>query len=156
MAGNYKAELDALQAWIWKTAGVKAVTLQDAPPKLARPVILWEPPSRKRDRNLTRYSYVNAVTQYGKLYVSSLKQLDTIEEALLGDLEEKVGVLSITDAAGNLLGRLKQVEIAFQNSETLDVPFTIKYEVTYGRTRPVAPPPATFVGNKITTTKLGG
>lgn len=154
MAGNYKAELDALQSWIWQTANVKAVLLQEAPPKVSRPVILWEPPGRKRDRNITRYTYVNRVTQYGKLYVSSMDQLDKIEEDLLADLEEKVGILPINDTNGNRVAWLKDVTIEFRNSETLDVPFTVTYESTYARTKPQVPPPATYVGTKITHQKL--
>jgi len=147
----YEKELEALQRWVKAAAGLNSVRLSDAQPKVARPVILWETPSRSKDRNLSRYQYVNKVTQYGRLYVNSLDQLLTMQEDLLGDLEEKVGVLPVYATDGTVAASLKAVEIAFPSNQvaSLDVPFNISYEVTYGRTRPIEPPPATTVVTKI-------
>lgn len=144
----YLEELDALQRWIKGVANLNSFRLSEAPPKVARPIILWEPPFRSRDRNLTRYQYVTRVQQYGKLYVQSLEQFGQLSDLLLFDIEEKVGVLPIY-SAGAVAGRLKQVGIEFRQSEGLDVPFIITYEATYGRTKPEMPPPATYVGNRF-------
>jgi hypothetical protein len=146
----YLEELDALQRWIYGTAGLTSMRLAEAPPKVARPVILWEPPFRGRDRNLGRYTYINRVQQYGKLYVTSLDQLTDYQEKLLGDLEEKVGVLPVFDSTGVKVADLKNVELEFNRSESLDVPFIIRYEIAYARTRPAAAPNATTVYNKKT------
>lgn len=146
----YLEELDALQRWIYGTAGLTSLRLSEAPPKVARPVILWEAPGRGRDRNLGRWTYVNRVQQYGKLYVTSLDQLASYQEALLGDLEEKVGVLSVYNSQGAVIAKLKNVSIEFNTTQALDVPFIIRYEATYGRTRPAAAPAATRVVNKRT------
>jgi len=151
----YEKELEALQRWVKSVAGLNSVRLSDAQPKVARPVILWETPSRSKNRNLRRYQYVNRVTQYGRRYVNSLDQLLTYQEALLGDLEEKVGVLPVYAADGTVAANLKAVELDFTDNQgqaisSLDVPFSIKYEVTYGRVRPAEPPPATTVTTKIT------
>ncbi len=151
----YEKELEALQRWVKSVAGLNSVRLSDAQPKVARPVILWETPSRSKDRNLSRYQYVNKVTQYGRLYVNSLDQLLVFQENLLGDLEERVGVLPIY-ADGTVIANLKAVELVFtdnqgQSISSLDVPFGIKYEVTYGRTRPIVPPPATTVTTRVDT-----
>ena len=152
----YDQELVALQRWVKATAGLNSVRLRDAAPKVARPIILWETPGRKKDRNLSRYLYVNRVTQYGRLYVSSLDQLIEKQEALLNDLEEKVGVLPVYGDSGTVVASLKAVDLVFPESQgvnisSLDVPFSIKYEVTYARTKPVEPPPATYVGTRVTT-----
>lgn len=149
---KYTAELDALQRWLKLVAGLNSLQRKASPPTLPRPVVLWEAPLRGRDRNLGRYQYVNSVTQLGKLYVSSLDELVTLEEALLSDLEERTGLLPVyatSEKTAKQVALLKQVEITFQSAETLDVPFTVKYEVTYARTRPAPAPAATFVGNKI-------
>lgn len=150
----YLEELDALQRWIYGTAGLTSYRLTEAPPKLSRPVVLLEPPHRGKDRNLGRYSYVNRVQQYGKLHVTSLYKLTEYQEALLTDIEEKVGILPVYNSNGEQIARLKNVEIEFKNTTDLDVPFTITYEATYGRTRPVQPPAASYVGNKVTTQDL--
>lgn len=146
----YKEEIDAIQRWIWATASLKSYRLSEAPPNVSRPAILWEPPARSRERNLGRYSFVNRVQQYGKLYVSSFDQLADLQDALTADLENKVGVLPVFDQAGQQIGRLKQARLVFQHTETLDVPLYLEYEATYARTRPAVPPAATHVGTKIT------
>ena len=145
---DYLKELTAIQTWVKAVTGLNSYRLREAKPKVARPVILWENPSRSRDRNISRYQYVNRVRQYGRLFVSSLDEALTIQEQLLKDLEEKVGVLAIEEN-GVKLGVLKAVEIEFTDSDSLDIPFNIVYEVTYGRTRPADPPNATTVTTKI-------
>lgn len=147
---NFEAELDAIGRWIKGAANLNSIRLQLAPPAVARPVILWEPAARSTSRNLSRYLYVTKVQQYGKLYVVSLDQLNEYENLLLADLEERVGLVPVF-AGAQTIGHLEAVEIEFSNSETLDVPFTVRYEVTYSRVTPEAAPPATYVGNKITT-----
>lgn len=149
----YLAELEALQRWAYETAGLTSYRLSEAPPKVARPVILFEPPQRSRDRNLGRYTYVNRVQQYGKLFVQSLDQLADLQDKLQHDLEEKVGLLYVYDSNGAPVTRLKNVEVVFNRSESLDVPFIITYEATYGRTKPTPAPAATKVANKITGTE---
>jgi len=150
----YDQELSALQRWVKATAGLNSVRLRDAAPKVARPIILWETPGRKKDRNLSRYLYVTKVTQYGRLYVNSVDQLIDLQESLLGDLEEKVGVLPVYGNEGAVIAYLKAVELIFPESQginitSLDVAFHITYEATYSRTKPVDPPPATFVGTRV-------
>jgi len=145
---DYIKELEAIQTWIKTITGLNSYRLKEAKPKLARPVILWETPSRNRDRNISQYQYVNKVRQYGRLFVSSLEEAIDVQEKLIKDLEEKLGVLPVMDGDTQLTV-LKAVELEFQDSNNLDIPFNITYEVTYGRTRPVEPPPATYVGTKI-------
>lgn len=151
---EFERELDALQRWIYAAAGLKSMRLTASPPQVARPVILWQAPHRRKARDNSRWQYVNAVTQYGKLYVSNLDQLNDLQAKLLKDLEEKVGVLEVFDQDGLKIALLKEVSIEFTNSTTLDVPIAIRYEATYGRTRPTLPPPAKTVYTKIDT--LGG
>jgi hypothetical protein len=84
-------------------------------------------------------------------------QLLELQESLLADLEEKVGVLPVYDNDGVVIANLKAVELVFPESQgvnisSLDVPFSVKYEVTYTRIKPVDPPPVTYVGTGITTT----
>jgi hypothetical protein len=145
---DYLKELEAIQTWIKQTTGLNSYRLREAKPKLARPVILWETPSRSRDRNLSRYQYVTTVRQYGRLFVTSLDSALTVQEQLIKDLEEKVGVLPVMDGQTQL-GLLKAVTIEFEDGENLDIPFSIRYEATYGRTRPAEAPNATYVGNRI-------
>lgn len=151
MAGSYVLELESLQRWVKAVAGFNSMRLTMAPPKVARPIIIWEAPQRLRDRSISRYKYVNRVLQYGKLYVSNLDELNEVQDKLLTDLEDKTGVLPYYDSNGNRVGWLKAVEIEFTNSEGLDVPFIIRYEATYSRTKPADPPAATYVGTKVTT-----
>lgn len=146
---DYLKELEAIQIWIKAVANLNSYRLSEAKPKVARPVILWETPSRSKDRNTSRYQYVNKVRQFGKLFVNNLNEANSLQELLLKDLEEKVGVLPIYDN-GQPIANLKAVEIEFKEGDSLDIPFNIVYEVTYSRTKPEAPPPATLVGTKIT------
>lgn len=144
----YKKELDAIQRWIYAVAGLTSMRLTQAPPKVARPIILWQASERSKDRNISRYQYVNRVVQYGKLYVNSLDELNDLEYQLLNDIEEKLGVLSVFDDQNTEIAKLKAVEVTFDQSNTLDVPIRIEYEATYGRTRPAQAPSATAVFNK--------
>lgn len=149
---NYLKELEAIQTWIKATAGLNSVRLKEASPKVARPVILWETPSRGKARNLSQYVYVQKVRQFGRLFVSSLEELLKVQEQLSGDLEEKNNVIPVKSGV-DIIGYLKAVAIEFNDSERLDVPFNISYEVTYGKAKPAEAPPATKVGIKM---KYGG
>lgn len=141
---DYSKELETLQTWVKSVTGLKSYRLREAKPKLARPVILWENPQRQPPRNIGQYQYVISVRQYGRLFVASLDESLDAQEKLTKDLAEKYGIFTITED-GFKVGLLKEAEIEFTNSESLDVPFSVKYEVTYGRTRPAVPPPATTV-----------
>lgn len=149
MADKYIAELSALQRWVKTTTGLDSLRQKEAPPRLARPVILWESPHRGRDRNLNRWAYVNKVTQFGKLFVINVDQLAIIQDKLFSDLEERTGLLPVYGAAGIVVTLLKNCDLTFSNSDTLNIPFSITYEITYTRVKPPAVPNATFVGNKI-------
>lgn len=146
---DYLKELAAIQTWIKAAAGLNSYRLKEAKPKVARPVILWEIPSRSKDRNLSQYLYVNKVRQYGKLFVSSLEEADRIQEDLTKDLEDRYNIIPIMDGV-NTIARLKAVQLEFNEANGLDIPFSVVYEVTYSRTRPQDPPPATKVGTKVT------
>lgn len=138
---EYLKELEALQVWIKAAAGLNSFRLKDAKPNLARPVILFETPSRGKVRNLGRYKYVVPVTQYGKLFINSVDEADQCQEALIQDLEERVNVLPIYgDDQQPIPGiYLKAAVINFGQGDGLDIPFTISYEATYTRTKPVDP-----------------
>lgn len=144
----FEQEIDALQRWVKTAAGLNSMRLIAAPPKVARPVILWENPHRGKDRNVSRWQYVNKVQQFGKLFVNSFDEAARIQQQLSLDLEEKVGVLPIYEA-GNQVALLKAVEITFKNSQDLDIPIIVTYEATYSRQRPDVAPPASFVGTKL-------
>lgn len=145
---DYLKELDAVQTWIKSVAGLNSYRLSEASPKLARPVVLWEAPSRSKDRNISRYQYVNKVKQYGRLFVKHLDHALKVQEQLTKDIEEKVGVIPIMED-GKQIGLLKAVTIDFTESNSLDINFSVSYEVTYGRTKPVEPPAATYVGQRF-------
>jgi len=147
----YKQELEALQRWVWATANLRSMRLQEAPPKIARPMILWESPDRGKDRDISRWRYVVKVTQYGRLFAKDLDQLLDLQDVLQGALEEQVeaGGLPIYEkpGPGAVIGKLQKLDIKFSNTEGLDVPIQISYEVTYDRKRTVYPAP-TFVGTR--------
>lgn len=151
---NYLSELDALQRWLYGTAGIKSLRLTQSPPKLARPVVLFETPYVKRDRNLDRYLYVKRTQQYCKLFVNSLVELVDYQEKLTDDLENRVGILPMYDG-DKVIGHLKDVTITFNQSDSLDVPFTLEYETTYSRKKPEAAPRAVTVGNRIVIREWG-
>lgn len=145
---EYLEELVAIQTWVKAATNINSYRLKEAKPKVARPVILWEVPSRRKDRNLSRYAYVQKVRQYGRLFVESLDDVLDAQEKLSADLEEAGNILPIYKA-GVLVGYLKAVAIEFTDGESLDVKFNVSYEVTHGNTRPQEVPPATSVVNKV-------
>lgn len=142
---SYKAEIDALQRWLKSSAGLNSVRLKEAQTVVARPVILWETPNVVPGRRIDSYSYLKSVSQYGKLYVKSLDQLLEIQEAITVYLDESQNILPVYGSDGAQVGHLKNVTIELKESETLDVPITVKYEAAYGRTRPADPGPAASV-----------
>lgn len=144
----YEQEIDALQRWIKKAAGLNSIRLNSVPPKVPRPVILWENPNRGKDRNVSRWQYVTKVQQFGKLFVNSFDEAARLQQQLTIDLEERVGVLPIYEN-GNQVALLKAVEITFKNSQDLDIPIIVTYEATYTRKRPEAAPAASFVGHRL-------
>lgn len=147
---GYIHEVDALGRWIKLTAGLNSFRLTEAPPKVARPVVLWEAPNRRKDRHVTRYVQVRRTAQYATLYAKNLDQLADIMDKLEADLLNREGVLNVySDGTGTAtqVGILKAVEIEFNNSTNLDIPFTIRYEAAYDVT-PEAAPPATKVYTK--------
>lgn len=149
---GYLQEIDALQRFIYKAATLKSIRLTAAPPTVARPIILWENPSRGRNKNLTRYTYVVRVQQFGKLFVSSYDEAAIFQDYLLSYLEEAYGVLPVYESESSVveIAKLKNVTIEFSNSENLDIPFTLTYEATYTRRRPEVAPPAVYVGTRLT------
>jgi hypothetical protein len=150
---NFLREIDALGRYVYRAATLKSMRLTEAPPTVARPVILWENPQRGRSRNLDQYTYVVRVQQFGKLFVNSFDQAAIYQDSLISYLEEKYGVLEVyeNDQSTQVVALLKAVTIEFNPSETLDIPINVTYEATYSRKRPVDPGPASFVGNKIET-----
>lgn len=150
---DYLRENTALQIWIKAAAGLNSYRLKDAKPQLPRPVILFETPSRGKTTNLGRYKYTVPVKQYGKLFINSVEEAHEVQENLIKDLEEKVGVLPIYgDDQKPLTGiYLKAVVIDFDEGEQLDIPFTISYEATYSRTKPAEAPNATTVSSRLAT-----
>lgn len=129
---DYDKELKAVQTWLKSTAGLdsfkRGVSL-----KLSRPVVLFDSPGRSRARHLTRYAYVQTVSVFGTLYVNSLDECLVYQNALLQDLEDKCGVLDIVDDNGTAEGHLKNADLKFKESDSLDVPFTLTYDVAYKR-----------------------
>jgi hypothetical protein len=157
---GYMQELDALQRWIWTTAQLPSFRLTAAPPKLARPVVVWEAPSRSQDRNLGRWQYVTKVTQYATLYAADLAQLIGCQDLLGLDLADEtlerkkyINQLPVFDQEGPtgvVIGQLREVRLHFGNAQGLDVPLRIEYEASYSRKRVIAPAP-TSVATKIVT-----
>ena len=145
---DYLKELETIQTWIMKTAGVPSYRLSIAKPKLARPVILWETPSRVKASNLDMYVYTQKVRQYGKLFMNNLDETLDVQEKLAKSVEELNNTLHIIDGV-NVIGALKNVRIEFNDSESLDVPFSVVYEVTYSKLRPQEAPSAATVGTRI-------
>lgn len=146
---NYEKELDTIQTWLKSTAGLNSWRRNVAPPKLPRPVVVWDAPHRGRAKSLSRYKYVQTVSYYGKLYVNSLDETLRLQDTLVTDLEDRTGLLEVLDENKKHLAWLKEVEITFQDTEGLDVPFTLKYEVTYGRKKPIDPPSPIKVTTKV-------
>lgn len=147
---DYTKELETIQTWIKATAGINSYRLAEAKPKVPRPVILFETPARGASKPVATYTYVVPVKQYGKLFISNLEEANRIQSALIKDLHEKRGVLPIMDGTTKI-GYLKAIVFDFREGQGLDIPFTLQYEVAYGITRPVMPPPATTVNTKVVT-----
>lgn len=137
-------ELEAITRWV-KSMGLNSMLLSTAPPKVARPVILWETPQRNRLRNNSRYSFVNQVRQYGRFFAADLRQLLAYQSRLQLDLEDRENILDVYDGTGTVIGKLRNVSVRFENGEGLDSPFSVEYEASYQRIRPAEPGPATTV-----------
>lgn len=152
---NYQLELNTIQTWIKNASGINSIRLNNGKTKAPRPIILFEAPGRNKDRELTRYKYINRVTQYCRLFVNNLEEALAIQEALLSDIEDRDSFLLIEDN-GVEVGKLKEIAVEFTDSDGLDISFIIRYEVTYGRVSPEAPPAPTFVGNRLTIQKDHG
>ncbi len=149
---GYKEELDALGRWVYQTAGLRSHRLSEAPPKVARPVILWEGPTRRKSRELGNYSFLRQVTQYGTLYVTNLDQLADLLDKLEKDIAERNDLLPMYEndqATAQRIGWLKNVELETNNAENLDMPITVRYTVQQNRLQPVEAPPAVKVETKL-------
>lgn len=129
---DYDKELTAIQTWLKSTAGLESFK-RGINLKLSRPVVLFDSPGRSRSKHLTRYSYVQTVSMFGTLYVDSLDECFIYQNALMQDLEDKCGVLDVFDGNGNLEGRLKNANLKFKEGDSLDVAFTLTYDVAYKR-----------------------
>ncbi|NIK67933.1 hypothetical protein [Paenibacillus sp. BK720] len=147
-------EIDALQRWIYATAKLPSYRLGAAPPKLPRPVIIWEAPSRPASKNISRWKYRKNVTQFGKFYAADLGQLLNYQDTLEKDLEEKMGRLPVYEQEGpgaKIVGQLQNVQIIIDNTDqTLDVQIRVTYEATYSRNRDTAPPPTEVFTTVVT------
>lgn len=147
---DYVLELKAVQTWLKSASGLNSWRRTNAPPTLPRPVILWESPFRGRARHLHRYAYVQNVRYYGKLFVNSVDEVLLLQQKLSEDIENRCGLLDVLDDNGVKVGLLKSVEVEFNETEGLDVPFRLSYEVAYTRTKPVDPPAPIHVYTKVT------
>lgn len=147
---NFERELEAIQIFVKQATDVNSFKLAVAPPKLSRPVILWEAPSRGLARRIDQYTEVRTVRQFGKLYVSSLNEANKYQDQFYAALQLAGNVIEIKEG-GQRIGILKAVQLEFRESETLDIPFSLRYEVAYEQGRPALAPKATTVVNKITT-----
>lgn len=156
---GYSQEIDALGRWVYQTAGLQSHRLSSAPPKVARPVILWEGPNRRKGQNLGRYKYIKRVSQYGTLYVDNLDQLADILDKLEQDLaarDEWLPIYETDQANAAQIGKLRNVDIEVNSSETVNINFSIRYEVIYSRPEPAEAPHATTVTNKFKGALLNG
>lgn len=153
---GYKQELDALGRWVYQTVGLRSYRLDNSPPKVSRPVILWETPNSVRGQALGNYAYTKRRTQFAKLYVNNLDQLAEIMDQLEQSLADRDDYLTVfeSDQPNALpIGRMHRVQFETGTSETLDVPITVRYEVIQNRTRVADPPPAISV---VTSTDYEG
>ena len=154
---NFANELEALQRWCTTAASLASFHAGQAPTELVRPVVEFKPPYRERDRNRDRYVYVNKVIQYGVLYVATLAQGMSLQDKLFSSLEEAMGRIPVyglvDDGRGGqqegIIAWLFDARLEFQTAAGLDIPFTLTYYVSYTRTRPINPPPASFVGTRV-------
>lgn len=129
---EYDKEIKAVQSWLKNTAGLNSFK-RGVNLKLSRPVVLFDSPGRSRARHLTRYAYVQTVSLFGTLYVDSLDECIAYQNTLLQDLEDRTGVLDVVDDTGKLEGRLKNAELKFKEGDSLDIGFTLTYDVAYKR-----------------------
>lgn len=149
---GYKQEIDALGRWVFGVAGLRSHRLSAAPPQVARPVILWEAPSRAKGQNFGRYNFTKNTSQFGKLYVNNLDDLADLVDQLekhLGDHDERLPIYESEAEDAPQVGWLRRVEIDLSTSQSVDVPITIKYEVTYSRPLPAEVPAATSITSKF-------
>ena len=146
---DYELELTTVQKWIKTTAGLNSWRRAAVPPTLPRPVIVWESPHRSRKKNLHRYAYTQSVKYYGKLFVNSVDECLRLQNRLAEALENVYGRLAVHDDKGTVIGYMKEAEIAFTQTEGLDVPFSFSYEVTYSRNRAEPIPPPNYVYTKV-------
>lgn len=147
---DYELELKAVQTWLKASSGLNSWKRTVAPPHLPRPVVLWESPYRGRARNLSRYAYTQTIKYYGKLFINGVDEALDIQNRLVVDLEDRCGTIPILDATGAQAGYIKAAQLVFNETEGLDVPFTLSYEVSYSRKRPEAIPPPKYVYTKVT------
>lgn len=147
MADFFYNELESITRWVKSATGLTSLLLSTAPPKIARPVILWEAPLREPLRNNSRYAFVNRVRQFGKLFAANHKQLLTYQGQLQLALEDNENIIAYYED-GEAVGFLKNARITFETTDTLDVPFSIEYEAGYSRKRPEDPPPPRTVTTK--------
>lgn len=146
----YEYELKAVQRFIKQTAGLNSWRRSDTPPKLTRPVILWESPYSGRTSHLSRWAYRQSKKYYGKLFVNNVTECVSLQEKLTFGLENLCGVLPVLDDKGTRLGWIKEAVFEFNDaSDSLDIPFTLSYVVAYTRTQPEPPPAARTVGTKV-------
>lgn len=129
---EYQKELNTVQTWLKSTAGLNSFK-RGTELNLSRPVVLFDVPGRSRARHLTRFSYVQTVTYPCTLYVDTMDEAVRYQEALATDLEDKCNVLEIVDESGERVGWLKNVTLKFTEGDSLNVPFTLTYEVAYKR-----------------------
>ena len=155
---DFENEMTTVQTFIKKTAGLNSWRRNAAPSKLARPVVIWDSPYSGRARHLSRYGYRQMKRYYGTLYVRSVDECIALQEKLIQGLEDVCGVLPVNDATGERVGWIKEAVFEFNDaSDSLDVPFTLVYEVAYARKRPEAPPAPSVVGTKVIyNTEQGG
>lgn len=148
---DYETELTAVQTFIKKAAGLNSWRRTAVPPKLARPVVLWESPYRGRARHLSRWTYQQTIKYYGKLFVNDVAESNRLQELLIQRLEDTCGVLPLTDDKGNRIGWIKNAVFEFNDaSDSLDISFTLSYEVAYERARPTEPPAPRYVSTRVT------
>lgn len=146
---DYEKELTAIQTFIKQAAGLNSWRRTAVPPKLARPVVIWESPYRGRARHLSRWTYQQTIKYYGKLFVNDVTESNRLQELLIQNLEDICGIIPITDT-GTRVGWIKNAAFEFNDaSESLDIPFTLSYEVAYERKRPTEPPAPRYVGTKV-------
>ncbi|MEG1083977.1 MAG: hypothetical protein RSE04_06005 [Hydrogenoanaerobacterium sp.] len=146
---DYELELETVQTWLKSVGGLNSWKRSGLPPSLPRPVVVWETPYRSRKKQLNRYAYTQTVKYYGKLYINSVDEILRLQNTLVQDLENKTGLLEVKDA-GVSVGYMKAVELTFNQTEGLDVPFTLSYEVSYSRTKPTPTPAPKYVYTKVT------